>query len=142
MQFERGQDIKKSLNIGIRNPKYVHAIFIVVRDPSIVDNRPISERRFRPDPRMIWKAKIFGKEVHEVLHLLKNNMKFPLEYFFEKYPDIEHYVKDGHFQFGFHILLEKEKEHDRGFPSISLREIVGKYLIYEDKVYFMKEKRP
>ena len=142
MNFERGKDVKEALHVGIRDAKHVNSIFISVRDPNIVDNRPYGEKRLTPNPQTIWKLRIHGNDVHIILNLLKNHMKFPWEYFFDKYPDLKYYIKGEGFQFMFHILLRKEDRDSIGFPIISLREIVGKHLIYENKVYFMKKVRP
>ena len=141
MNFERGKDVKEALHVGIRDPKHLNSISISVKDPNIVDDRPHEGRRWTKNPQIIFKERIVGKDVHKILNLLKNNMKFPWDFFFKKYPDLEAMIKQNNYRMGFYLLLEKEEGH-RGFPFINLRQIVGKHIIYEGKPYFMKEKRP
>ena len=141
MKFERGQDPKKSMGLGIQDPKRVDSISIVVRDRNIPDTRSAWERRFTKNPQTIFNDRIRGKAVHDLLHLLETNRKFPWDYIFKKYPVVEDYIVNKKFSMSFVLVMEREGD-GVGFPELHLGAAVGQFLIYESKVYHMKKSRP
>jgi hypothetical protein len=142
MNFKRGQDPKQTMGIGIKNPKYVDSIAISVRNRNIEDPRSHHERRFSPNPQTVFKDRIRGKSVGEILHLLETNMKFPWDYFFNKYPEMEDLIINKKFSMSFSIVLKRDGSGGAGYPALHLSAALGEFLIYDNNVYHLKKNRP
>ena len=143
MKFERGKDVKEALNVGLRDALRVHSVSFAVKDPDIRDDRPYASRHLSPSPQTVLRDRIYGAEVHKILALLRDNRKFPWDYFFKKYPELKDMIVKKEYRFSFFILLEPPEGMPRGkYPAVPLVQIVEKHLIYENQIYYMKKNRP
>jgi len=144
MEFTRGTDVKKSLQIGKEwKSKKVQHIFISIKDMKIQDTRTKDFRGMQSerDPRTLDSKKLKEMDTHKIFELLSNGT-FPWDYILDNiFPSYSSELKekDSKYRLMFYIILEKGEKGILNSTALSWHQAKGNVLYYDNKFYTIPE---
>lgn len=123
MNFERGRDPIKTMDVGVlRNS--IHLKYVVIKAVRSHDRHTNIE---------VYRVK--NEELHEFLDIMSTKVT-PWTLINKIWPEYKDGFEAGKFLLRVIFVEERPEDYSgRGYPAHAWRTVLGKYLLYQDKIY-------